>query len=261
MQPTDLLVLKSVFGNAIGSEASLPNQAGPQMEMAPDPKSMVKILFTRLCDPLPEDLWVELFRSLPPLLRQDVSRYLRWQDRQSRLLGKLLLRQCLARYGHGDDCLEHLSAERFGKPVVSGALDFSISHSHEYTVCAVTDQGKIGIDIEKIRNIDLEDFVICMTPDEREKIAASDDKDRAFFRFWTRKECVLKADGRGLLIPMQEASMQGEEAILQEIRWFVCEVEIDPACVCHLATSFRSDQVVLKETTSQDLLASACSTP
>lgn len=231
------------------------------MGVVPDPKSMVKVLFTRVCDPLPEALWVELLLSLPPQVRLDVSRYLRWQDRQSRLLGKLLLSKCLSFYGHGNDCMEHLSVERFGKPFVSGALDFSISHSHEYTICAATDQGEIGIDIEKIRPVDPEDFHICMTPDERAKIAASEDKDRAFFRFWTRKECVLKADGRGLLIPMQEALVLGEEAILQGRRWHLREIDIDPTCVCHLAAGFISDHIVLKETAPQDLLASACSTP
>ena len=214
---------------------------------------MIKVLFTRMGDLIPEALGLALLETLPPEARLDVNRYLRQQDRQSRLLGKLLLRKCLISYGYGNDCLEHLATGPFGKPVIHGGVDFNISHSGEFVVCAVTDQGKVGIDIEKIKPILVQDFYLCVTPNEREMLASSDDKERAFFSFWTKKECTLKGDGRGLLFPMQEVRIEGDEAILEGTRWFLREIDIDSSCVCHLASSFRSDDVALKEAPIQTL--------
>lgn len=207
-----------------------------------------------MCEMLSEAVWLQLLGSMPLKIQADVSRYRRWQDRQSHLLGKLLLRKCLSPTDDGKDCLERLGAERFGRTTVGDGMDCSISHSHEYTVCAVTDQGKIGVDIEKVRPVDLHDFYACMDTDDREAIQASTDKERAFFRFWTKKESVLKADGRGLLIPMQEVQIRGEEAIIQGTRWFVKELEIDPGCMCHLASNFRSGWILPREISIRDFL-------
>ncbi len=215
---------------------------------------MIKVLFTRLGNGIPETVWPALLRSLPAEAREEVNRYLRSEDRRSRLAGKALLRQCLFSYGYGNDCLEAIGSEPFGRPVIRGGVDFNISHSGEFAICAVTDRGRVGIDIEEIRPVSLGDFSACMTEEERERLESSNDRERAFYAFWTKKESTLKGDGRGLLLPMQEARIEGDEALLEDCRWFLWEIELDSGCICHLASNFRNDRVALEEADIRALL-------
>jgi 4'-phosphopantetheinyl transferase len=209
--------------------------------------AMIKVLFTRVADAIPEVLWGELLESVPPRVRQDVNRYRRPQDRQSRLLGKLLLRKCLMSQGYGSDCLSLLALGPFGRPFVPGGPEFSISHSGEFTVFAATEQGRIGIDIETISRVELGDFDGYLTPGERKRINTASDKCRAFYRLWTRKECVLKADGRGLLAPLEEARVDLDPVVLQGKRWFLREIGVHRDCMCHLATSAWTEHLDLRE--------------
>lgn len=224
-------------------------------------RDMTRVLFTRLGESFPPDLWGDLMETLPARVGRDVNRYLRWQDRQARLLGKLLLRRCLMAYGYGEDCLEGLAEGPFGRPVLDGAVDFNISHSAEFVVCAATERGRVGIDVEEIKPVALQDFRSCMTPQEFAKLEAAGGKERGFFSFWTQKECVLKADGRGLNLPLQEVRIEGERAVVGHTPWYLREIEIDPRCICHLASSFKNDGISLAEAPAEDLLQSFSATP
>jgi 4'-phosphopantetheinyl transferase len=214
---------------------------------------VIELLFMRVGERVPESAWDALLLGVPRAIREDVNRYRRWEDRQSRLFGKLLLREWLVSRGEGRDCLQRLGKGPFGRPVLEG-IEFSISHSEEYTVLCTTDRGRIGIDIEKLRPVPWNEFSVCMTPDERQTIALSNDSGKAFFRFWTKKECVLKADGRGLLLPMQEAVLQKNQAILEGRRWCLQEIAIDRGSVCHLASSFKAGPIKVRELAIPDFL-------
>lgn len=95
-----------------------------------------------------------------------------------------------------------------GRPGVdaAGGLDLSIAHAGRQVLVAVADGGRrVGVDVEGGPSAPVPDAgllgVVC-TSSEQVALAALGVPARqdAFLALWTRKEAVLKADGRGLLV-------------------------------------------------------------
>ncbi|WP_435582465.1 4'-phosphopantetheinyl transferase family protein [Amycolatopsis thermoflava] len=107
-----------------------------------------------------------------------------------------------------DDC-----GKPHGRPRVPGAgFDLSISHSGERIGVAVTSAVPVGLDVETATRR-AEDSLIAYALNETE-VAALDsltDAERvaAFFRYWTGKEALMKATGRGLKIPLRSITLAG----------------------------------------------------
>lgn len=82
-----------------------------------------------------------------------------------------------------------------GAPLPQGEIHWSLSHKALF-VAAVTAPYPVGIDIEQIKQVneDLYDRIA----DEQEWTLAVEKSPVAFFRYWTAKEAVLKAIGRGM---------------------------------------------------------------
>lgn len=97
-----------------------------------------------------------------------------------------------------------LEYNRYGKPMLisdRAPLYFSLSHSRDISIVALTSNGEVGADIEYIdpefdfREISSAFFV----KEENEYIDHGRPGDRErFYRLWTRKEALLKAIGTGL---------------------------------------------------------------
>jgi 4'-phosphopantetheinyl transferase len=102
----------------------------------------------------------------------------------------------------------------FGKPRlvnVSGQrcpFSFNMSHSGPLVAVAVVSDRQIGIDVEQIRPLEeLMDLAeSSFTPPERAFILRHEpgDRQRAFYRCWTRKESFIKAVGKGLSMPLHD---------------------------------------------------------
>ncbi|SEP28807.1 4'-phosphopantetheinyl transferase family protein [Amycolatopsis saalfeldensis] len=94
-----------------------------------------------------------------------------------------------------------------GRPRVPGAdLVLSISHSGELIGVAATAGVPVGLDVESSsRRADASLIEYALSPAEQEALAGLPDTERsaAFFVYWTRKEAVMKATGKGLKIPLQ----------------------------------------------------------
>jgi 4'-phosphopantetheinyl transferase len=86
-----------------------------------------------------------------------------------------------------------------GKPFLPGSsLQFNVSHSGDYGILAVSQQRQVGIDIECIRQISaLSIAKRFFMPEENNYLASltEDDRQKTFFRIWTRKEAFIKARG------------------------------------------------------------------
>jgi 4'-phosphopantetheinyl transferase len=97
-----------------------------------------------------------------------------------------------------------------GKPYLAGpdrdAIHFSASQSEAFAAFAFSRIGSTGVDIEKMRDIpDIPEIVERhFTPREKNAIFSIPESLRSglFYRLWTRKEAVLKAQGEGLLRPL-----------------------------------------------------------
>lgn len=99
----------------------------------------------------------------------------------------------------------------YGKPETperdGHRLFFNVAHSRDTILIALSRDGGVGIDVENLdRAADLLGVARkAFTVSEFQQIESVQDphgRRPAFFRCWTRKEAVLKADGRGLSLPM-----------------------------------------------------------
>jgi 4'-phosphopantetheinyl transferase len=200
---------------------------------------MVKIFYTHFNSPLSIEQWQIYFCQLPKNIQQKISNFKRWQDQHAALFSKLLLQHALEQAGYNSDCLNQLKYESYNRPYIDNKIDFNISHAGEYVVCAISDQGRLGIDIELIKAINISDFNQYM---ETEPLSYEE-----FYEIWTIKEAVIKADGRGLSIPLLDIKLQTDKAYLYETQWFISKIDIDINYVCHIVTSWQNTDINLKE--------------
>ncbi|RFU82514.1 4-phosphopantetheinyl transferase [Streptomyces triticagri] len=89
---------------------------------------------------------------------------------------------------------------RWGKPEVAGAgaVRFSLAHSGELALVAVTGSGRsVGVDVEAWRSRGGAGRLAArfFTPDEQERVTAAADAARVFTRLWARKEACVKSAG------------------------------------------------------------------
>lgn len=82
-----------------------------------------------------------------------------------------------------------------GKPYLKGYpnFHFNISHSKDAVVIAFGNS-EMGVDIEKVRSVNLKVANRFFTENERAKIKSPTD----FFTVWTQKEAVIKKGGKAL---------------------------------------------------------------
>jgi len=92
-------------------------------------------------------------------------------------------------------CLDHLEKDDRGAPVACRGWHWSVSHKPSF-VTAVVAPFTIGIDIEAIRPVSA--ALVRKVAAEAHEVLGRYPGDTDFFRIWTAKEAVLKAEGVGL---------------------------------------------------------------
>lgn len=206
--------------------------------------------------PFSKIIFKQLLEKLPKRLREDILMYHQWQDRQATLLGKLLLIKGLAITGKDINLIRYIQKDTFQRPFLNGLnskLDFNISHSEGVVVCALSQIAKIGIDVELIQPVSFNEYESVFTKQEFQNIQNQQviEKQRInFFKYWTRKEAVMKADGRGFYLTPASFETIENEVIIENKKWYLKEVDIDTVFQiknisktlthsyrCHIATS------------------------
>lgn len=168
--------------------------------------------------------------SRPSAEVASLSRFRTAEDRAARHIS-ILLRLLLF-----PQCRDSVPIRtEYGRPYFPHQHDFNISHSGRYVVCAVVSSGRVGIDIEQVVPVELEDFTEEFTAEELLRISRDPSPLDAFFRLWTLKEAVLKADGRGLNASLREMIIGQNRAELGRRTWNYREIQIDREYPCHVA--------------------------
>ncbi len=189
--------------------------------------------------------WTELeyqkMLSSVPVLEQDRNlKFVRWQDRQAHLLGKLLLQHGLKAM-HIHKTLSDLRVKKNGKPYFQDGPYFNISHSGQYAICVISTEGEVGVDVEEIKDIDIIDFKFIYTEQEWSILEKNKNNSSLFYEFWTKKEAVLKANGRGLSIPLNKVEVIDKRVFFMGQQWFLNQIPLDPFHICHIALSKQKD--------------------
>ena len=124
-----------------------------------------------------------------------------------------------------------LARTESGKPYAVGLpVHFSVSHSGDYAVCAVS-ENEIGIDIERIREINPNVARRFSSENEIEYISSN---ENGLFEIWTLKEAYFKCIGTGLGTDIKSVSfsIQPSGIICSESGFECSFAEIGQGYIC-----------------------------
>lgn len=175
------------------------------------------------------------------------TRYLRQIDRRNHLLGRLLLIHALEELGYSIDLIRIIGYSTERRPSLDIPWDFNISHCDDLVAVALGERSRIGLDVEDIHTIDIEDFRSCFTPHEWEDILASKNRYQRFFYYWTRKEAVLKAIGSGLLIHPSSFEALHDTVIMDMKTWYLHAIDLGRNHACFMATNDPEPEIIIRE--------------
>jgi 4'-phosphopantetheinyl transferase len=141
-----------------------------------------------------------------------------------------------------------------GKPEIPAlgghSISFNLAHSKNTLLIALRRKGAIGVDVEYFdRSTDIMEVAHAnFTVNESEALAAADPETRlrTFYRYWTRKEAIGKADGRGLLLPLASFDVSFEPIESHPVsvsespsepgkQYFVCDLNLEDGIAGALA--------------------------
>ena len=205
---------------------------------------MIYVYYTHFSTPFDEMIYQEYLNKLPEFIRLQISKYRFWQDAHATLLGKLLLAKALEDHFKDQYTLGDIKYLNHNKPHIHESFDFNISHSGDYVICALSHEGKIGIDIEKIKPINYVEFKRVFRDDELKDIHESEQPYEKFFDYWTKKEAVIKADSRGMTIPLKDIFLEENDATVFNCTWFLRELYIDSNYKCNLASEIFAPYIL-----------------
>ena len=147
-------------------------------------------------------------RRLLDLLEFDeaerAARFATREQRRRHVVSHGVLRLILSAFNGQDPHAIRIATELRGKPFVAGVgPHFSLSHSADVALIAITVSGPVGVDVERIRtDIGIDTFArgLLAVPDvARIDALPPESRTRAWFQAWTRLEAAAKASGKGLL--------------------------------------------------------------
>ena len=137
----------------------------------------------------------------------------------------------------------------------------STSHSYDAMLLAIARIREVGVDVEGVRNIGPDMDAIgdtVLSEPEKQALGRFDGEDKRtnFLRFWTLKEAYIKADGRGVSLPLERIDVsapEGRVAVLDEAtgewrrcpRWKLRPLAPLPGYVCALAAEGQDWRLAL----------------
>lgn len=149
---------------------------------------MMKIYYAKIGEE-PEE-------ELPENIRRHIAEYRNETVRRRSLCAWRLFMMMAAEEGVETP---EIGFYEYGKPyfIQPAGWYFSLSHSEEYAACALA-RKPVGVDIQKIRPVDLGVPRRSFSEEEQQKLRLSNSPEEELIRIWTLKEAVVKASGLGL---------------------------------------------------------------
>ena len=144
---------------------------------------------------------------------QRAARFVYRHDRRRYIFFHGALRTILGAYTHVQPHLLEFSQNKYGKPFIltrdnSCKLQFSLSHSKDIALIAITRDREVGVDVEYIRPMQdareiTRKYFSCV--ERRIMLQLEDDVfNEMFFVCWTQKEAFIKAIGRGFSFSLDQ---------------------------------------------------------
>jgi 4'-phosphopantetheinyl transferase len=150
-----------------------------------------------------------LLNCVAPDKKERLKRFYHIEDTLRGLFADLLIRDVIIqKTGLKNEDISFTTNE-YGKPFLKDRDDiqFNLSHSGIWVV-GVIDHQVVGIDVERVQEIDLDISKNYFSPDEHEDLMSKADKYDYFFTLWALKESYIKILGKGLSHPLNAFSIK-----------------------------------------------------
>jgi 4'-phosphopantetheinyl transferase len=143
--------------------------------------------------------------------RNQIGRFVHLEDAYRSLFGEILVRTMIRKELGYDNREIDFAKNEYGKPYLAGSdsFSFNVSHSGKW-VALIYGQGRLGVDIEEIRPIDLTIAERFFSGEEYSDLLLRPEAERTdyFYEIWTLKESYVKALGSGLSHPLTSFSVR-----------------------------------------------------
>ena len=185
----------------------------------------------------------QCINTLPVSLREDVLKYKYNRMRWMSYFGKLLLVKGLSLLNKSTLLKNPLQYNDYKRPFLSNTLDFNISHSGNSVVCAITNSGKVGVDVQERNRVIKGNKSMFLSDLEQEAAAYSTEWD--LIEAWCKKEAVSKAIGKGLQLSFREINTLEYPINKDTEDWYLSSIPITTEYVCYLATNLAENDISL----------------
>lgn len=209
-------------------------------------RNQILLLYTFNDSQIPQDHYDAISKLIPESVLLRVNSYIKWQDRQATIFGKILLQKALE-FLNLPIKTGNLRTTDFGRPFIRNCPDFNISHTNGLVICAVSELGRVGVDTELVSPIDHQEFKLQFHEEEISEIESANNKTLKFYEIWTRKEAIVKADGRGLQIELNSWSVCNKNSlVLAEKEWRLYSFVMHSTYVVSIACEMDSEITIKK---------------
>ncbi|WP_456441538.1 4'-phosphopantetheinyl transferase family protein [Psychroserpens sp.] len=143
----------------------------------------------------------ELVNYLSASELQRAQNYHFEKDKNRYIICRAILKFILARSTSLDISEIHVETDENKKPYLSShpSVYFNLSHAEDYAIIALN-KSAVGIDTEYVnRDFNYSEVLsYVFNTQETDTLLKSDKKSHTFFKFWTRKEAIVKVTGKGI---------------------------------------------------------------
>ena len=155
---------------------------------------MIYVYYTRIGDNVCNWKYPCMNNSLSSRRLERINACANLSKRSELAISEMLLMRILAKYGVS---FSDLLYNDYGKPYLPESdFHFNVSHSGAYVCCAVCTQN-IGIDVENIKNRNINSIERFISQEDFNYILSSENKLDKLYEIWTKYEAFLKCIGVG----------------------------------------------------------------
>ncbi len=193
---------------------------------------IIKYCNTHIMDDSCISKYLEL---LPAFMGREISKFKTLADKKAKILSRLMLRDSMTDASVSND-LSNWNRDDNNKPFIKHWYSFNISHSQEFVVLAYTIEETIGIDIEKMEELEYFDLIKYFHSDEQLFIESREKPIENFYEIWVKKEALLKAVGTGLTESLCDFDCTDNNLSYRGQNWYLKEILINLDYKCYICS-------------------------
>lgn len=173
-----------------------------------------------------------MIKYISPKRQKKIEHYRYDIDKLMSLYGELVARVMLSKWFHRSPMYFNFEVSSLGKPYIKDepSIFFNLSHTPKAILCAISDHGEVGVDIEKMGNLLPTHLDLIYHPNELHylKSLPLKEQNKQLYKIWTRKEAYVKMNGTGIKKEMSIIDTLSNKKDEQYMTWeegeYICSV-------------------------------------